>query len=70
MVAIYYEGLQCEYDDDVVKYKGYTLHKKCNSCKKFSTIQIKKNGWSYANCKDCRLKYFLQRQKKKEYNFF
>lgn len=66
MASIYYEGLRCEYDDDVVKYKGYILHKKCNSCKKFSTIQIKKNGWAYAHCKNCRLKKSLQKQKKNE----
>ena len=70
MVAIYYDGLPCEYENEEVKYKGYILFQKCTTCKKQKTIQIKKNGWSYNTCKDCRLKSFLQRQKKKEYSFF
>lgn len=66
MVAIYYDGLPCEYENEEVKYKGYVLYQKCNTCKQQKTIQIKKNGWAYNTCKDCRLKSFLQRHKKKE----
>lgn len=70
MVAIYYDGLPCEYENEEVKYKGYVLYQKCNTCKKQKTIQIKKNGWSYNTCQDCRLKAFLQRQKKKQNDFY
>jgi len=70
MVAIYYDGLPCEYINDDVKYKGYSLYKICSKCKKQKTIQIKRNGWAYNTCKDCRLKCLLQNQKKKENLFF
>lgn len=64
MIAIYYDGLQCEYDNEQVKYKGYVLYQKCNKCKKQKTIQIKNNGWAYNTCKDCRLKKSEYRQSK------
>ena len=44
MVAIYYDGLPCEYENEEVKYKGYVLYQKCNTCKQQKTIQIKKRN--------------------------
>ena len=65
MVEVIYEALKCEYgEDEILRYKGYTLYKTCTKCKKNKTIQIKPNGWSYETCKDCRLKAKFKRMHK------
>lgn len=61
MVEVIYEALKCEYgEDEILRFRGYTLFKKCTKCKKNKTIQLKPNGWSYETCKDCRLKTKLK----------